>query len=226
MESGTPLSGAVLQPAGWLLQGVPVKPVRQFLAAFGNHPASLLTDPGPISRYIEGRENDELALWDVLVPSINDPDDTIVDLSLGIPVNCPRRTAGTKSEKGTLRITNKQRVASRGVEKTGLSTSIIADAEREYREHNVKATTGRQTWNYPDRIYRSKRTRPLLIVHLLRILDQRGAPMYEEPVVAWSISFPRTNRPEQRVEYVVTTTWLRENFREDVDEDELERDDD
>jgi hypothetical protein len=44
--------------------------------------------------------------------------------------------------------------------------------------------------------------------------------MHTEPVMAWSISFPQTALPEKRVEYVVTTTWLRENFREELDEDD------
>jgi DNA (cytosine-5)-methyltransferase 1 len=80
--------------------------------------------------------------------------------------------------------------------------------------------------NYPDRIYRERRTRPLLIVHLLAIGEAEADLSKERPVVAWSISFPRTNLEEDRVEYVVNTTWLRENYREEIDEDEMGGDDD
>jgi hypothetical protein len=47
-----------------------------------------------------------------------------------------------------------------------------------------------------------------------------------EPVVAYGISFPRTGMEEKRVEYVVNTTWVRENYREDFEDDELNSDDD
>jgi hypothetical protein len=66
----------------------------------------------------------------------------------------------------------------------------------------------------------------LLIVHLLAIGEAEADLSKERPVVAWSISFPRTSLEEDRVEYVVNTTWLRENYRDEVDEDEMGGDDD
>jgi hypothetical protein len=47
-----------------------------------------------------------------------------------------------------------------------------------------------------------------------------------EPVVAWSISFPGTALEEKKVTYVVNTTWVRENFSEDLEEEEMGGDDD
>ncbi|MEX6725564.1 hypothetical protein [Parapedomonas caeni] len=47
-----------------------------------------------------------------------------------------------------------------------------------------------------------------------------------EPVVAWSISFPATALEEKKVTYVVNTTWVRENFSEDLEEEEMGGDDD
>jgi hypothetical protein len=79
--------------------------------------------------------------------------------------------------------------------------------------------------NYPDLIYRQRRARPLFIIHLLQIEDPNTRDsLYDDAVVAWSISFPKTGLTENRVEYVVTTTWLRENTRE-LDDDELLSDD-
>ena len=150
------------------------------------------------------------------------------DESLGLPINCQMRTAGNKSDQATLRVTNKQRVASRGVEKTGLTHEQIAAAEAEYREDLAGSGNGgetRRTFNYPDRIYRQVRKRPLLIIHLLNITSEPAGKKHLEPVVAWSISFPETKTPEQRVEYVVNTTWLRENYGDDLEEEELRGDD-
>lgn len=220
---GLPLTGAIRVKGGWLLRDVPVRPIQKFLAAFLNHPLSLLTDSGPLGRYIEDRADGELGLWELLIAGIRGDEKAESDRSLGIPVVPQVRSAGTKGDAATLRITNKQRVASRGVEKTGLAEEVIAEAEAEYRRVN-KAPEG-ETYNYPDRIYRARRERPLLILHLLHIREPDGSSRKGEPVVAWSISFPATKRPEKRVEYVVTTTWLRENFREEIDEEELDGDD-
>jgi hypothetical protein len=184
----------------------------------------------PIRQYIQDRSDSELASWDILFVSVGRRDgDTLFDDSLGIPLNCQRRTAGNKSDQTTLRVTNKQRVASRGVEKTGLTDEQIAAAEAEYRQGlpagGDSAQTGR-AFNYPDHIYRKVRERPLLIIHLLKIDPEAGGKEHREPVVAWSISFPETEMGERRVEYVVNTTWLQENYRDDVDEEEMGGDED
>jgi hypothetical protein len=226
--SGRPLTSAKDVSGGWLLRDVPVKCVRNFIAAYANHPRSIVTDSGPVGRYIEAREETELATWDVLFAGLSkgaEAEGFVVHRDLGIPIICQQRTAGPRSDENTLTIGSRQRVASRGVEKTGLSSMDIADAEREYREQlqrDNKPTEGRL--NYPDRIYRSKRPRPLLIVHLLQVFEDPDYTkrLHDIPVVAWSISFPRSERPEQRVEYIVTTTWMREHFRDELDEDESE----
>jgi hypothetical protein len=227
-KDGKPTSGAEAISGGWLLRGAPVGPVLDFISEFQNHPGSMLTDPGPVRRYIEDRSNSELALWDILFTSVARRDaDTSPDNSLGIAINYQRRTAGKKSDGTTLRVTNKQRVSSRGVEKAGLTEDEIAMAEQRYRQAEGKNAEDGKAINYPDRIYRVERKRPLLIVHLLKIdPDKDAKQQYPEPIVAWSISFPRTAMEERKVEFVVNTTWLRENFRDETDEDDMEGDND
>ena len=102
----------------------------------------------------------------------------------------------------------------------------IEAVEKQYREDHRGHGKDGKTPNYPDKIYRQVRKRPLLIVHLLKIDAEPNGREHPEPVVAWSISFPRTEMDEKRVEYVVNTTWLRENYRDDIEEDEMEGDDD
>lgn len=228
-EVGRPLSSAVKKASGFFLSDVPVGPVRDFIASFLNHPGSLLTETGPVCQHIDDRADSELALWDVLFTSLNRREELgLSDTSLGITINCPRRSEGERSVRDatTLRVTNKQRVASRGVEKTGLSDDEIEAAEREYRERGDAKPSKDGSWNYPDLIYRSRRTRPLLIVHLLAIGGENDDLRQSQPVVAWSISFPGTKLEEKRVEYVVNTTWVRENFADDLDEAEMGGDDD
>ena len=229
-EVGSPLQDAEEVKFGRLLRSVPVDPVIDFIASFRNHEGAVLTASEPIRRYIDVRRDGELAAWDVLFTSIRRTDDeTLVDNTLGIRINCQRRTAGLKSNAATLFITNKQRVSSRGVERAGLSKTEIERAEsafRARRKEDGKSVGPGDAVNYPDWVYRSQRSRPLLIVHLLHVTSavEDGPPAPSQPVVAWSISFPATARPEERVEYVVNTTWLRENYGDDLEEEELSGD--
>ncbi len=224
-SAGVPWSKAEAVPGGLLQRNVPSMLIRRFVENFRNHPGSLLTEPGPVARYIKERENDELAFWDVLLPSVSDREHALKDNALGIEIVCQQRTAGTRSDETTIRVTNKQRVASRGVERTGLGPEAIAKVEAQYRADKGIASADGESVNYPDRIYRKARVRPLFILHLLDLRRTKNGPRWgEEPIVAWSISFPSTGRTERRVEYVVTTTWLRENFPDESEEDEGEAD--
>lgn len=226
-KAGNPLAGANPVPGGWFLNSVPVEPVLSFISQFKNHPGSVLTDTGPIVRYIEDRADTELAGWDVLFASISQTvEDTMENDSLGILIKCQQRTAGQKSDAATLRITNKQRVASRGAEKAGLSAQEVEEAESEYRKQHARVADDERNVNYPDRIYRTVRQRPLLIVHLLNVTTEEGVRLFGEPTVAWSISFPATGLDEKRVEYIVNTTWLRENSRDEIEEEEMGGDSD
>jgi hypothetical protein len=227
-RSGVPPSSAAAVSGGWLLREVPSQCVRTFLGAYANHPRSIVTDSGPVGRYIAAREDTELARWDVLFAGLakgTPAEGHIVDSSLGVPVICQQRTAGPGHDRNTLPIGSRQRVASRGVEKAGLEPQDVTAAEEEYQEQSRasgKPTSGRI--NYPDRIYRARRPRPLLILHLLQMFEdgESTRPMHEQPVVAWSISFPKSAFPEQRVEYVVTTTWMREHFPQELEDDAAE----
>ena len=202
--------------------GVPAGAVVDFLVAFRNHPGSLLTDAEPVKRYIEERSGDELAMWDVLfVGTQRQSTGTLRDESLGFGVTCQRRRPGERSDNRTLLVTNKQRVASRGMERVGLSDAEIERAEAEYREEEVEGATGgadERRVNYPDRIYRRIRTRPLLMVHLLAIGKDGEDLSGSKPVVAWSMSFPETRREVKTVEYVVNTTWFREHYGSDEED--------
>lgn len=218
-EAGFPMESSKEVSGGYLLRGVPAEPVLAFLAAFRNSPASLLTEPGPVTRYIQRRKADELAHWDVLLASTNSVG-AMEDRSLGVTIRCQRRREGKASDSRTVRVTNKQRVASRGVERTGLDRGLIEEAEAEYRSTHSPGLDG--TYNYPDWVYRTKRRTPLLIVHLLNLTkkDDKTASLFSGPTVAWSLALPSTNTPEAAVEYIVTKQWQRENMPLDDDQDD------
>ena len=226
-QAGFSIQAAEEAEFGWLLRTVRVDAVLDFLAEFRNHEGSLLTDGDPVRRYIEERRGDELAEWDILFASVGERGGNVTDNSLGRTIRCQQRGAGEKSDTRTLLIGTRQRVSTRGIERTALPPDQRALAEREHQENlerDGRLTNGRI--QYPDWVYRKMRTRPLLMIHLIDI-DTRGqGDPLTQPVVAWGISFPATDKEEKRVAYVVNTTWIRENFRDDVDEDEMQGDDD
>lgn len=223
-ELGIDTRVAARVTGGYLLRDVPAEPIVSFLAAFANSPVSILTEPGPVTRYIQRRKDAELAKWDVLLASTSDASG-MADETFGVTIRCQKRTAGNRSDLRTFRVTNKQRVASRGIERTGLTDEQIELAEQDYRSHNPPGRKGK--YNYPDRIYRAKRDRPLLIVHMLDMLDPLTArSLMSAPVVAWSMGLPDTKLPEERVEYVVTLQWQRENMVVDADDEDEDGQDD
>ena len=215
-EDGDPLNG------GRLVRGASVAAVDGFLMAFRNHEGSVTTQTDPVRRYIRERQADELGRWDIYFPGVTpqrSPPGSLEDSSLGFRLICQRRAAGPRSDDVTLMVTSRQRVSSRGIERTGLTETEVRCAEEEYRRRYPKRR------NYPDWIYREVRTRPLLVVHMLAIGEAGHDLSADRPVVAWSISFPTTRREETRVEYVVNTTWYQEHYG-DEDDDETGDDDD
>jgi hypothetical protein len=224
---------AIQSTSGYLLQNVDYEPIVAFIRGFRNSEGSLLTEPGPVAQYIEERTDDELASWDVLFASVKASDKKLVDTSvLGRTINCQERTIGDRSNDIAIRITNKQRVSTRGIERAGLSAELIAQVEADFvashPAEQKKLASGKRP-NYPDLIYRRVRTRPLLVIHLLDLSLPEGKDLKtklpDEPVIAWSISFPTTRKPEQKVEYVVGSVWLQENDRDDRDDEDSGGDD-
>ena len=236
---GYPIAGAEELPSGFLLRSVPVGPVIAFVSEFTNDPASLLTDPTPISNYILERDESELAKWDVFFPSIQEPDSkppksekkarSRTEIGGRIIVQ-QRRTSGDKSDAKSIRVTNKQRVSSRGVERFGLTDYQVDAAQKAFKStpEGMAQAKGGGPVNYPDRIYRALRDRPLLVIHLLDIEEPERDPIGQNNpqlesvsgVVAWSISFPTTELPEDRVEYMVNGPWLENLLRVEQDSDE------
>ena len=201
---------------GRLIRNAPVSVVDSFLMAFRNHEGSPKTEIEPVRSYIGARRAEELAKWDILFAGVTPEEaspQSLRDSRLGFTLVCQRRAAGDRRDRDarTLMITNRQRVSSRGVEKTGLTEDEVRRAKEHFDSLPHGSKSGHQV-SYPDWIYRKFRTKPLLVVHLLAIGKAGDDLSNETPVVAWSISFPSNSREEDRVEYVVNTTWFGEHY--------------
>ena len=207
---------------GKLMRNVPVAVVDDFLLAFKNHPGSLKSQTEPVRRYIRGRGG-ELERWDVLFAGLRKAvRGSLVYQLPGHRVVCQRRRAPlSRGDMKVVSFAAKRRVASRGIERVGLSQPERNEAEREYRKRDgTKGGGGGLSRNYPDRIYRAVRARPLLVIHLLAIGEADEDLSGQTPVAAWSISFPKTNGPEESVEYVVNSTWFRDHVGDDDSDDD------
>jgi hypothetical protein len=204
-------------------KGVPSTYILGFIEMFQNHPASYLNEKGPLKEYIEWLEDRGGTEWDVLLVNPQDVNNSRITKYIGgVDVRAQLRTAPeqskTPSDNGVA--LNKRRVASRGLEKAGLTQAQVEEAQNEYKKENGRSI------NIPDRIYRTVRERPLLMLHLLDIQDESSQSMFEHGIAAYGISFPGNpgvQRPEKLVQYVVNTVWWNNMYSEMVEDitDEL-----
>ncbi len=233
-EDGHRQQDAEKVPGGYLLRGVDVETIDNFLLAWRNHDQAFLTQTGPIRSYIRDRRQDELKNWDVLVTSVNSegPAAEIANWTVGPQL---RRIGYADLADDLLSISGKRaRIASRGVERIGVDPTKASEAEALYR--SVEKTGEDDRISYPDRIYRAVRDRPLFVLHVVRVRPPEGEDaerphldrVPDRPIIGWSISFPQSARPDQRVEYVINTVKFRELYGvddEEPDEGALEDDD-
>lgn len=226
--AGFPEESAERVSGGKLLHGVPVGIIDDFLRDFQNHPDSPLSAVDPIRRYIGDRRTGELGMWDILVTSLNPTAEKPFEDIGGWHLVPIRRAIGAADlPRGILSVSGSSfRVASRGMEMAGLTQELIDLARSDFLDD--KPPSPGVAPNYPDRIYRERRQRPLLLLYNVRIKDENvgeteKAMLPDGPVVGWGISFPKSSRPDQKVEYILNTTKLRELFGdEDEDEDQNE----
>ncbi len=203
---------------GYLWTDVPVYHILQFIDHFYNHPASQITEKIPIKNYISQIHSQAETGWDLVLVSLqSDTSGTLTRIIGGLNVNSQLRTVSDYPKKGGNGIVlNKRRVASRGIEKAGLSDDDVQKAKADHKEKNI-----------PDRVYRKHRTRPLLMLHLLDCKSADDERLFENGILAYGISFPGeagSKRPEKLVEYVVNTIWWKNEYLDLLDEEEIEDD--
>jgi len=196
---------------GYLWENVSVEYVKQFIKSFLNHPASQLTEKNPVGEYIKLLESQGTRDWDVILVSLTKDNKTTIKTDTGgYSVITQERKAIEYAGNGIA--INKRRVASRGLEKAGLSEEKIEGVKNQYSIKNI-----------PDHAYRSVRTKPLLMLHLLDCKKNEIEPVLTSEIAAWGISFPGTagsRKPEGLVKYIVNTTWWDKEYSDLLEEEE------
>lgn len=223
------------QDKGLFFRNVPVQDVIDFIQSYTNEDArSPKSQTKPVLNYIDDRRLDgELDEWDVLVAEGDGP---CVSLSQKISVKSEIRYPGSDTSVNCLVVGEKHRLASRGVEKMGLSEEQIERAEEDFKsDHPDKK-------NPSDRYYRRYRDYPLIVIHPVlmkysdgqkkRLLEKKGATSPEaanwgdwehsEEAYGWSISFPYTPNQTKPVNYVfnqIAINNIRADYEEESDDD-------
>lgn len=195
---------------GYLWSQIKAEDVCQFLQSFENHDdAGTITQSGPIINFIKA-DPENLGSWDVCLYTLKEGE----EVSVG-PLRIVPQTRACSSEGGCYQVSgSSMRVASRGAERVGLTQDQIAAVANE-TEKNVS-----------DAAYRRRRTRPLLMLHVLDLFHQGGErkTSVANPVCAWGISFPGTkeNGRGAEVEYIVNTVWWREQYQQQIEDEDDE----
>lgn len=193
---------------GIFWKSVDAEDVKGLIQGWKNYDLNPQTMAGPVIRFLEEHQEKYLSHWDVCLYSPGN-DETPVDVS-GHMIHPAFRSVEPKAEY--YQVSGKSsRVASRGNEKAGLSEAEILEAKEAFKKDHP----GKQI-NVSDAYYRSVRQRPLLMLHVLKLKDE------EFWVPAWGISFPGRLPEGDTVEYVVNTTWFREQAADEVDEESTE----
>ena len=209
------------RPRGYLLSGVGVESIRDFLRKYrtepGLRPVNPLTDPKLINDYVDARADDELAKWDVFIASSTRNDMHPIPFAwldivpYELSVDPDLANGGVLAFSGSSR-----RIGSAEDETEGLTATQIADAREAFR---LSRPDQKLPKTVNPRIYRQvPGRRPLLILRLVKpkLVD----PDMPEGVLVWGLSFPSSTIGGGTVEYVVNTIRMREMFGEEEIEEE------
>jgi hypothetical protein len=197
--------------------GVEASKVSALLAQLHISPANsafmpdLHIDESPLVEFIRNNEYPTLQDWDVCLPQGEGMPVSGVSVrtSSGQATPTARQRQFEKVPKGSVFLKlNKQRVGDVSDEKVGLRDTDIAEAEADWAE--LRREDPKKGVTAPGWIYRRRRQRPLLTLHLLEPvspsdpLTKAGARMMRkeeiEPrlLVAVSLSFPKFEENDQK----------------------------
>lgn len=201
--------------------------VVEFLRRFVSHPLNLKLQTSALADFIESSNDVKLLKWDVSIPSGSEP---AYSLLPGMDIRRRKRKILVEPEKRSLLVNaKKMRVGSPADEKAGLCADKVRTAEAEFMAAPENA--GKTT--VPSSAYRKIRTKPLLMLHVLKPVegDGDGEKDYSLPdgcaLIALGLSFPELELASQSVRYRINLVELRNMLSSEVasDEDQEEEND-
>jgi hypothetical protein len=169
---------------GWFVPDVNVEVIEEFLNKFQVH-SDFYARKSAIIDYLQLLA-DKCPVGDVLLISIKENDEDAANWRLGL-----QKRASAKRQNNAWRV-SKDRVASRGDEKIGLSPVQMESAKKLVSDDGGKDPS--------DFHYRTIRNKPLLMVHVLECEEESRVP-------AFGLSFP-PGHYETEIEVVANKVWI------------------
>ena len=202
----------------WL--GVPKEAVATLLRDFSVDPQNVTFQAKDLAAFIESTSEDFLQFWDVVIPRGGGTETSLA----GISIRPAERSVQEFPNTSSVLISGRSaRIASPGIEQEGLPDAMVASLKADFRSGGKN--DGK---TIPDKIYRQKRPRPLLLIHVVRPKPKHPTSADALPdLIALGLSFREfddTNVAKQ-VEYRINVVELRSGGIEE-DEEELEGPDD
>jgi hypothetical protein len=198
--------------------GVPRQMVSELLRNFSVDPANVSFQAHDLAAFVEGATEEFLQEWDVVVPQGEGNPAAIAGLS----VSTNLRNVQVYSE--SVLVSGKSaRIASRGIERTGLAPEMVAELTAEYRKAEPKKSV-------PDRLFRKQRVRPLLLLHLIEPrTNKNDATVLPSELIGLGLSFREFDDSDvaKRVAYRINLIEMR-SAQENLDDEDngAEEDDD
>lgn len=193
---------------GWTIQDVNVGVIEEFLTKFRTHPEFAERKSAAIN-YLQALSEDH-PKGDVLLISIEKSGEDADNHILGTQERASAKVSN--KIKGAWQ-TSKDRVASRGDEKLGLSEPQRSAAEEMVREDG-------QDKKPSDFHYRIVRNKPLLMLHVLDLGEGQAA---QKRVPAFGVSFPGGHYGTE-IEVVANTVWVERMYGASFDSPDEEDD--
>ena len=192
---------------GWFASNVQTGEVEKFLDDFKVH-REFVDRKSAAIRYLKSI-SDRYSKADVLMISIEEKERS-GDVILG-PQS--RESARLKDTEGYWRV-SKDRVASRGDEKLGLSKDQVKLATENAKKANK---------NPSDFHFREVRDKPLLMIHILDLGTDSDTQKSQTNTPAFGISFPSVDFSEG-IDVIANAVWINQLHGEDFDSPDEEED--
>ena len=235
-QCGIPV-GSGRQPLFW--KEVPRDLVCEFIRSYENHYMNMEADGEALEAYI--KKNPRFENWDVLV--VNGNTEPYVSIS-GSSLKVSPTVRPLSKKSGILSVYGgKMRIGTMGLTKHGLDQKDINTAESEFREvkrseyemkYKDEAEDRLRKMHIPDRAYLIQGRDPILIIYYLRPTFKKnedeekddkpaGFNENEDLMVGYGMGFPRLagSEPVYAV-YYVNTVEQRQDFEDEIEEDQLD----
>ena len=198
-------------------QDVPKEALATFLSEFTAHQLNYDFQAGELAAFLERTREPRLRVWDVVIPQ-----GSLEEMEFGgVRIRLSKRRVVVKSDINSILVSGSSaRVGSRGIEREGLTLEQYSKVVEEEGKQNLS-----------DRAFRAVRSKPLLLLYLLRgfvrrLGDSQGEAAFDsggQPLVAIGLSFPEFDDSgiAGRVEYKVNNVEWRAMFEAEEDDDLL-----